>query len=271
MEGPRSGEDANDSEWTEHIDRLKQWTVISPTSVTARIALANAYLEYAWHARGSGYASSVRESDWQLFGERMQMAATTLVDADSLQEKCPEWFHSMMNVALGVGWSPEIAHGIVEKSREFEPAYYYPYRDLANFLLPKWYGEEGDSEKFATQIADKIGGKLGDAMYAEIAPSLYCGCANEPLGHMDFDRIARGYAADEELYGVSLEKLNKLAYIAIVTNHMDVAKKTFARLGDNWDKATWKVKRSFDVSKQHANGELPPAPAFDAVGRTSDK
>src|SRR6185437_470978 len=41
----RSGE----VEWQQHIDRLKRWVAQRPNSVTARIALADSYIGYAWN------------------------------------------------------------------------------------------------------------------------------------------------------------------------------------------------------------------------------
>jgi hypothetical protein len=255
LDKPARGDRATDQEWADHLQRLDAWLKAKPESVTAHIAFANGYMAFGWRARGGGYAGSVSDRGWKLFAGMAEIAHSRLLEAEKLDEKCPEWFNSMLAVALMQGWELQDAKNIVDRAMQFEPSYYYTYREFANFLAPKWYGEEGDSERFAEGAANQIGGKLGDAMYAEIAPTLYCLCEGEPIGKMDFQRIIRGYAADEALYGVSLEKINKLAYIATGLKEKAEAKKAFDRLGENWDLTTWRSKAKYDQARQWANGE----------------
>src|SRR5205085_5345050 len=46
---------ATEEDWSAHLDTLNHWVSARPESVTARVALANAYSQYAWNARGSDY------------------------------------------------------------------------------------------------------------------------------------------------------------------------------------------------------------------------
>jgi hypothetical protein len=238
-----------DGNWEAHLQRLRTWKAAKPTSVTARVALAEAYLGYGWEARGDTYADKVSEEGWKKLDERSRAALQELKDTAELNPQDPHYFESLLGVAQVRGWDAEMARRIVDRAMKVEPSYYYTYRMYAMYMLPKWYGEPGDSERFAEEIADQIGGKVGDAMYAEIAPALYCQCKSDTEVHMSMDRIVRGYAADEELYGVSLEKINKLAYIAVSTKSLDVAKKAFDRLGNNWDTETWRRKDRYDAYK----------------------
>src|SRR5262249_27327327 len=61
-----------------------------PQSVTARIALATAYPDYGWHARGEGEVETVSDSGWKLLEEPSDKAAEVLKQAWSLLTKCPE-------------------------------------------------------------------------------------------------------------------------------------------------------------------------------------
>ena len=38
---------------------------------------------------------------------------------------------------------------------------YYSRVPKPNYLLPKWYGRPGDTEKYAAQVADALGGREG--------------------------------------------------------------------------------------------------------------
>src|SRR5260370_5570769 len=57
-------------DWTDLLQLLQRWVKARPDSITARVALALAYLDYAHDARGGGYSSTVSESGWKLFEER---------------------------------------------------------------------------------------------------------------------------------------------------------------------------------------------------------
>jgi len=50
LEGPFGGERATDAEWAAHIETLKHWATVKPDSVTARVALAQAYFGWGYKA-----------------------------------------------------------------------------------------------------------------------------------------------------------------------------------------------------------------------------
>ena len=52
IESPRNGTTGTD--WTAHLGRLEKWRIQYPQSITVHTALAQAYMEYAWQARGNG-------------------------------------------------------------------------------------------------------------------------------------------------------------------------------------------------------------------------
>jgi hypothetical protein len=68
-----------------------------PQSVTARVALARAYLNYAYDARGEGNAGTVSDSGWKLFAERTAEGKRILDEASALPTKCPEWYIAMLS------------------------------------------------------------------------------------------------------------------------------------------------------------------------------
>jgi len=128
-----------------HLRLLKSWVSEKPRSISARVALAEAYLAWASDARGSGYVDTVSESGWKLFEERSAEARRILDKAANLPTKCPEWYVAMQNVALSQNWSLADARALLNQASAFEPDYYYYYRMYANFVLPKWNGEPGDA------------------------------------------------------------------------------------------------------------------------------
>ncbi len=57
---------------------IDEWLKQKPKSVTARVAKAQAYIAYAWDARGNEFADKVPEEGWKVFGERMETAEEIL-------------------------------------------------------------------------------------------------------------------------------------------------------------------------------------------------
>lgn len=257
-----------DADWEDHIARLREWVALNPSSVTARIALAASYRNYAWKARGNEFADKVTEEAWRLFRKRISLAEATLRDAERLSTKCPHWYYQMIWIATAEDWDKAKTRALLEKSFSFEPEYYYSYQAYANFLLPKWNGEEGDSERFADEISKRIGGELGDMTYYEIARDMDCSVCgdSEHLQRMNWKKIKRGYAATEQRYGVSMLKMNQMAYGAVRVLDVSFAQTLFARIGENWNWGTWGTKENFDNNKEWALSSkvIQAAPKADA-------
>jgi Domain of unknown function (DUF4034) len=246
---------ATEAEWRTHLEKLKRWTSLRPQSITARVALAEAYVGYAWYIRGDRFADVVADKAWKPFKENIQLAKDTLDDASALPEKCPHWYLVMQQVGRAQGWGLEELTALLNQASSFEPLYYYYYREHAFTLQPRWYGEEGDAERFAEQTSARIGGQQGAIVYFEIAVTLNCtGCSETKaqFSRMSWEKIQQGYAAEEELYGTSIRKLNDFAHLAIRAEDRPVALKLFVRIGDNWDKTTWTAYSYFDSSRQWA-------------------
>ncbi len=245
---------ATEEDWNAHLKILNRWVAAKPQSVTARVALANAYTSYAWNARGSDSSNTVTESGWKLFGQRIGKAKQVLEQASRLKAKCPEWYVVMQTVALAEDWDLTRATALLDQAVLFEPDYYYYYRDHANYLKPQWNGADGDAETFAEQVSDRVGGVKGDILYFQIATELICHCSVETnLKLMSWPRIQKGVAELEKQNGPSATNLNLLAYMAIKENDSVVAHKLFSRIEDNWDQETWRTKRYFDYCKGWAD------------------
>lgn len=262
---------ATQEDWTDHLQRLQLWVKARPESVTARVALAFAYLDYAHDARGSGFANTVSERGWKLFEERTAEAKRILEEASTLATKCPEWYVAMQMVSINQSWSVTEARTLFEEANKLEPEYYTYARDLAHYLLPKWSGEAGDTEKFVQEIADRSGGDKGDILYFQVASADYviCGCDHNPA--LSWDRIKRGFEASERLYGVSMLNLNRIAYLASYFGERDpiYAERIFMRIGDQWDVETWGSKEGFENMRQWVSAVAPMAAQIRVVEATA--
>ncbi len=263
---------ATQADWSLLLKRLRQWAALRPKSITARVALASAYIYYATDARGDGYANTVTESGWRLFRERTASAKQILQNASLLSSKCPEWYLAMLLVAENQDWDFTRKRDLFEKATRLEPDYYYYARVFASHLLPKWGGDRETTENFTQEIADRVGGDQGDILYFQIASASYviCGCDGDP--HLSWERIERGFEASEKQYGVSMLNLNRIAFLASDYGESDpiVAEKVLNRIGEQWDEETWRTKEDFANAKFRAANNAPILAKRKAIEAAAD-
>ena len=239
---------ATDAAWKAHIAKLEQWAQSSPASPTPRIALAQTYLRFAWKARGHGFASTVTPEGWALFRDRVQSARSTLEQSAVLAENSPHWYLEMQGVALDQQWDRAAFDALAERALAHEPGYYYFAVAESNYLLPKWYGRPGDTERYAAEVADRIGGDEGDAVYFQIAAAINC-CNRTQAPAMSWPRVQRGFAAIESLYKSTSHERNVMAYLAVQSGDAATAQQLFARIGNDWSESVWKTKAAFDGAR----------------------
>lgn len=239
----------SDASWESRIAALQDWSRFAPSSPTPRIALADAYQDFAWKARGDDYADSVTSEGWKLFDARVQKARAILEDSEAIGRSDPEWYNAMLRVAINQGWSGDQVQALAQQALSKDPGYFYVVRTVAEYLLPKWYGAAGDTERFVEAAADKIGGDEGDAtffFYAEIQIVDEDLCFNCLPPGISWTRIRRGYAAIGRLYGINNYELNAFADLSLRAGKFQTAQQTFKKIGDNWDPDVWPSKAYFD-------------------------
>jgi hypothetical protein len=251
--------EGTDANWKAYLETFKAWMAAESESATARVALANAYIEYAWHARGRGYSDTVSHKGWNLMEERMELARTTLLQAARLREKCPYWFEAMQMVATAQGWDKASTRELFNRASAFEPAYFHYYREYANFLLPKWYGEEGETEAFAAELLKRPDTPDNAVIYFEVASLIVCPCSSgsnrTDLGELSWPEIKKGYAVLDKNYGISNRKRNRFAYVATLARDKSAAQEAFAQIGANRDTSVWASNESFESVKSWANSQ----------------
>ncbi len=237
---------SSDAVWMAHIERLKRWVAAFPESITPRVALAQAYIRYAWKARGNGFANTVTEANWKQFGERIASARSTLEQAKAMAANDPQWYRSMLTVALAQGWQRADEDDLVQAAIAAEPDYYSVYVAHAEFLLPRWYGKTGESEEFVRSSADRVGGQSGSVIYFMIAQTLDCCGSRNMLPALPWERVKEGFSALEGLYGSTNYQRNVMAYLAVRNHDEEFANRMFTRIGDNWNETVWKTKANFN-------------------------
>lgn len=233
--------------WDVTEDTLKAWLKAFPDSVTARVAYADFLTNYAWHARGSGYANTVTEEGWRLMGERLSRSLKFLVEASKLPEKDPMVFYVTFTVALGKNLNEAGYTRLLEDARAAEPTFWGYDVSRAYSLLPRWFGEAGDWEAFAGQAAERPDGP-GKEVYARIVmymTDFYGNIFKESKA--SWPKTKEGLDILHKKYPESVEILSYAALLATYAFDNKSAKAYFEELGDRYlDKSSiWPSKESF--------------------------
>jgi hypothetical protein len=201
-------------------------------------------------------ANTVSAEGWRLFNERIEESEAILKGSESMVQQCPQWYSEMMVVGLAQSWDAAKMKAMFERGIQFEPDYFYLYKQYANYLLPKWDGMPGEASKFAKESADRRGGDAGDMIYFHIAAVLISKSnPNYPVKELDWERIQRGAASTAAQYGGTLEDTNDLAYMAYKYRDRPAAQKLFAQIGNDWSRGVWRGKEFFDRARDWAQGE----------------
>lgn len=256
------GKSSSDEAWKEHIARVEKWITQRPSSLIPRILLADAWLSYAFKARGTDYAYKVEPENWLLFNERLRRANEVLAEAFSLEEKCPELYKTALDAALGNGGSREAFEELFEQAVALEPTYYSLYNSKAFYLLPQWYGEAGEWERFVEDAANKVGGEQGDIiLFAVYTRMMQFNDLQFMNKHQAIaPRLLKGFRAIDKLYGSSPQRLNQACFISFFANDNKTPAELMKRIGDDSDLSVWRDASTFNVFRQEALmriGELP--------------
>ncbi len=261
--------------WGKLEDRLQlfqKWADARPDSATARIALAWGYINYAWQARGSGWASEVKKEGWNLFAERLKKSRGILEETEKMTTKDPYLYYDFIWVAIGEGWDREKMEEVFKKGVAADPTYYPLYFSKANYLLPRWHGEPGDWVKFAEEAADMTKKTEGSSLYARIIQFIilkHRGTAEFKLDTGIFERsdifwpkLKQGYEDKARLYPGSLEDAHAFCFFACLAQDRETAKRLFARIGNRPNEEIWGKRRSFERLRNLVNDETDDDPAF---------
>lgn len=150
-----SGTDAGSED---HLARLERWVKVRPESITARVALAISLVRWAWVARGNASSEEVRTGDFPIFFARLKQASEVLDNAAGMRTMCPEWYQVMLVVGRSQQWNRKQMEDVLTRGEQFAPDFQALDQEMAQYLLPKWYGKPGDADQFARAAGDRVGG-----------------------------------------------------------------------------------------------------------------
>jgi hypothetical protein len=244
-----------DEMWKNHINLLKEWKNLSPKSTTARVALAESYVNYGWFVRGIGLAYTVSDEAFAILHEQLDIAQQELLDAEELGLKCPRGYRTMLWIAMTNGWSTDKYDELFEEAVKSEPNYIQFYILKSERLLPKWRGEKGEWGKFVESVPKNLvdlHSNESDMFYFILAANKSAdSTVREDWAALSNERVKKGFSDLEKTYGVDSYRLNQYAQFSFRRMDLTSCKETFDRIGDDWNQEVWS-KESFNFAKKNA-------------------
>jgi hypothetical protein len=243
----------SNADYKKYVDFLNDWIKKSPKSATPRAALVEAWIKYAWKARGGGYADSVTDEGWKLMGERLKIGASVADAAKDMHT--PTLYTARETLALGQSWSKKEFNKVFDEAIKYNPDYFEIYFRKIYFLLPRWNGSAGEFESFLNRTANTMGGDKGDIFYARMVNRFYRsrleGDAVFKNTELSWKRTKKGFELLQKQYPNSLDVQSAYARLATVAGDEEVAKAMMAKIGNRCNKDSW-TRAEFIKAKQKA-------------------
>ena len=234
-------------EWAfpQWIAFANEWRRARPTSVTAQCVLTGAWMDYAWQARGGGYASQVKEESWKLAKDRLDKAWKIVNEplASGVKD-CPNRLNLRLRLATAMGFEKKQFDMLFQEAQRQEPGYYSHYITKGNYLLSKWHGEEGDWQQFIDKVVVQNPRGEGLTIYTRTAWRLFSGNNWKDFrgSGVSWDRMKAGFKQIDHNYPKSPWILNAYARFACRAGDRDTLISLFKRIDydhyypEAWDK-----------------------------------
>lgn len=240
-------ETSSETSYRDLFDRIGRWEARFPGSVTARVVEGETWLNYAWFARGNGYADTVSELGWSLFKQRAQKAYEVLGQPPAGGD-CPERYNQLLTVALALGWDRDAYEKVFDEAVAFDPSYYPFYLKKVVYLLPRWYGNDGEWQKFADDAVKLAPTSEGMAVYTRITLATFEQGEWNSFGGagVSWPKMRQGFRDLERQYPGSRWNLNLFAMFAAIADDSDTASELFAKIGDDPDLEVFGSRKNYD-------------------------
>lgn len=241
---------ANDDTRILYLKQLDKWAAASKGSPTARAALAGALTEWAWDARGSGYANTVSPQQFVLFKDRLKQAWKQVDYLTRQTNACPYIYEMGLEIGRGLEWEKGQTDAFfregVSRFPDYERIYYQRYETL----LPKWAGAHGECEAFLLSIATNSAIPNAELIYAKLLAHAWRGWAGRVPFHdffVDWSRARAGLTRWKEACPDSLEVTSWQALFSGLAGDVADAARYMRLLNGRCDPYVWGSEHMFRV------------------------
>ncbi len=230
-------EDNADAETLMASELDKAFEDAAPASPARMILQGRFYIDYAWTARGSGWAKDVSQENFRLFNERLEKASEIL---EAAYQKYPGYVsisRGMIKVELGQGQGKDRMEMWFARGQKADPDNYGLYSAKSNYLLPRWYGSQQEQWDYARSCVEtqNWSGKIPMIMVlaADDASEESHDVFTQPETWDPLEKVFREWLSR---YPESTIMRSKFIKYAAMGQHWAVVKEQCAILRDNWDR-----------------------------------
>lgn len=219
---------------------IQAWQEKNPNSVAARLVEAQYWQEQAWRARGTGYSSTVSDTDWKKYREGIAKVKAILDQPLLMKSECPEVAVIRITTRFQMGDDTAEIIKEFEEATKRHPDYKRLYYAVANYLQPKWRGSDKQFDEFARDSMKKTEKYFGAGLYAEIYLAVTLGKCNacyHDFKYMDADLAFKGFEDLIKKFPDTLNYTRKYLDMACKLEKADLYKKMRGKItGPQYDK-----------------------------------
>ncbi|WP_020468813.1 hypothetical protein [Zavarzinella formosa] len=128
-------------------------STFSSADILRNLIEGSFYIDYAWEARGNGFADEVTEEGAKLYKERLVKAREHFAAAWRADDQCAEAAVGMIRVCVGLGLPAEEMETWFARARKANPTLYEAFEAKFNYLKPQWHGSNEELLAYARQLA----------------------------------------------------------------------------------------------------------------------
>lgn len=240
-----------------HKQLLEKWMAARPDSLTPRIAMILIYTEYAWKARGGGWAKDVTKEGQEGFERNLESARKLIVETEKMDIDDPTIYALALIVSKGLATPMEETSSFLDKGVKIDPNFDPLYIYMANYLLPRWHGSPKELHDFALRAVELAGPDFGYIMYLRVAAiaQLHDGNTFRTQYPFSWPRLKRGLDELDRRFPNSARTINLYGWFACRYRDVEAARTVMPRLGWGVDEAKeiWEEKSTFDACNQWLN------------------
>ncbi|MDB5299566.1 MAG: hypothetical protein JWO87_1229 [Phycisphaerales bacterium] len=112
------------------------------------------YVDFAWDARGGGWATDVADDGWKLFAKRLAIAEQTLTKAWEMNQSDPRAATIMITVAMGASKERPQMEQWFNRAMQADPDNFAACEAKLVYLDPRWHGSLKDLDAFSRECRD---------------------------------------------------------------------------------------------------------------------
>lgn len=227
---------------------VARWRRQYPDSILPAIIEASAFTDWAWAARGHGYATSTTQQQMQLFEYRNAMAEGVLEDIRSRSKNEPLWFTLSVHVKLDLGETLGEVRSVFDEGISVFPNFLPLYGAELRALMPRWGGSFEKVNAVINHAASRPDLAAGAQVYARLYWA-YTSLEGDDVDVFkdtmaDWSRVSEGFDLLLKQYPNSDYLLNGYAYMACRAGDSAKYHTLRANLKDRLSSTAWSTSYS---------------------------